>query len=186
MEVKAVAKNDALERLMEGNSRYAAKANKKLLAELVKNGQHPYVMIISCADSRVPVEQIFGSKEPGEIFVVRNAGNLATYDVVGSAEYAAEHLGIAAIVVLGHTNCGAVKGALDGNHATGALGRVLAHIEPAVEKAGGDFVKAVELNVKNQIAELLGSDILQKASDTGKLEIVGAVYELETGKVRRI
>ncbi len=177
---------DSLSLLLEGNAKYAKKADKKLLAGLVKNGQHPSVMVLSCSDSRVPVELIFDAKQPGSIFVARNAGNLATYDVVGSAEYAAEHLGITAIVVLGHTNCGAVKGALDGNHAHGALGRVLAHIEPAVEKAGGDFLKAVELNVKNQISELLGSDILQKASDTGKLEIVGMIYELETGKVRRI
>jgi carbonic anhydrase len=171
---------------MGGNAKYAAKADKKLLAGLVKNGQHPLVMVISCSDSRVPVELIFNASKPGELFIARNAGNLATYDVVGSAEYAAEHLGIKKLVVLGHTNCGAVKGAMAGNHATGALGKVLAHIEPAVEKAGGDFLKAVELNVKNQISELMGSDIIQQASDTGKLEIVGMIYELETGKVRRI
>jgi carbonic anhydrase len=172
---------------MDGNSAYAKKADKKLLASLVKDGQHPLVMVLSCSDSRVPVELIFDAKQPGSIFVARNAGNLATYDVVGSAEYAAEHLGITKLVVLGHTNCGAVKGAMAGNHAHGALGKVLAHIEPAVEKSGGDMLRAIELNVKNQIIELMHqSEVIKKASDTGKLEIVGMIYELETGKVRRI
>ena len=178
---------DAISRLAEGNGKYAGKADKKLLSTLVKDGQHPYAMVITCADSRVPPELIFDAKKPGSIFVARNAGNVATYDVIGTAEYAVGHLGVKTIVVLGHSNCGAVTGAMKGGHAHGALGKLLAHIEPAAERAGGDLNRAIELNVKNQITELMHeSDAIKRAVAEGELEIVGMIYELETGKVRRI
>ncbi|VVC02481.1 Carbonic anhydrase [Candidatus Burarchaeum australiense] len=174
------------EKLLKGNAAYAGKANKAKLRELAK-GQHPYAAVLSCSDSRVPVEQIFGAKEPGEIFVIRVAGNVAAdASVLGSIEYAVLHLHVPLVVVLGHTECGAIKGAMKGGE-MGHIATLLSHLEPVCDRARGDTSKAVVLNVSEQIRAILdSSDVVRAAHEGGKLELAGAVYSLETGKVERV
>ena len=167
-------------------SKFASKVSKGKLTALCK-GQHPYAAVVSCADSRVPVEQIFGAKELGSIFTIRVAGNAAAdASVLGSIEYAVVHLHVPVLVILGHTDCGAIKGAMKGGE-RGHIAELLNHLEPACEGAGGDVQKAVELNVRAQIHLVLDSSpVVKTAHDAGKLELVGAVYSLQTGRVQRI
>jgi len=177
---------DPFNRLLEGSRKCVSKVDKKKLKELCK-GQQPYAAVVACADSRVPVEQLFGANEAGSIFTIRIAGNVAAdASVLGSVEYAVAHLHVPLLVVLGHTGCGAVMGAMKGGE-HGHIEELLKHLEPACEECGGSAKKAVELNVRNQVRALLDSSpVVKAAHEAGKLELVGAVYSLETGKVERI
>jgi carbonic anhydrase len=185
-----------LTRLLEGNKRYLAAefvhpyALSERRAEVAK-GQHPYVAILGCADSRVPPEIVF-DQNLGDLFVIRVAGNIANPHVLGSLEYAVEHLGSVLIVVLGHERCGAVRASLSGGHAAGHVGSLVTAIKPAVDlaaktrPAGEDAYLdlAVRTNVKWVAKGLTeASPILAAYVKAGRLKIQGARYDLDTGEV---
>lgn len=182
----------ALKNLMDGNKRYVEgkmsgtkvcdlEARQKLVA-----GQHPYAIILACSDSRVPPELLF-DEGLGEIFVVRVAGNVAEKGaVLGSVEYAAEHLGVPLVMVLGHEKCGAVKATVDSKgHAEGNIGSIVSAIGPAIGQAKGADAEAVaDANldlVKKNLTE--GSPVLAKLVAEGKLKIVTGKYHLDHGDV---
>ena len=177
------------------NSRYA-KQRKKLVA-----GQHPDCIILSCSDSRVPPEIVFQKTKLGEFFTVRVAGNVADDVVVDSIEYAVTHFYPSSIVVMGHSKCGAVIGALDHlreNHGkvdvqNGHLYAVLIPIEMAIVEAGIDIYapNALELSIKANVKYVCNqllqkSPAIAKAVSSGALEIIGAEYSLETGGVTKL
>jgi len=189
----------AIQFLKEGNERFQnnLKANRNLLQQVneTKDGQFPFATVLSCIDSRVSAELIF-DQGLGDIFSIRIAGNFVNQDILGSMEFACKLAGTKTIVVLGHTSCGAVKGACD--HARlGNLTTLINKIEPAVyaveepkdkslrNSENSDFVDAVALknvemtleNVRNQ------SVILKEMEEKGEISIVGAMYDLSDGKV---
>lgn len=181
-----------LAELRLGNEHHAAKryahphqtaARQRDLTE----GQHPHAAILSCADSRVAPEIVF-DQGLGDLFDVRVAGNVAGDDETASLEYAVEHLQCPLVVVMGHQKCGAVSAAVEGGDAPGHLPVLLAAIRPAVEAAKampGDRVEnAVRLNVENVVRQLRErTPLLAEAAGKGHVQIIGAVYSLETGRV---
>lgn len=186
---------EALNRLIAGNGEYIAASRNtgdtgvERRNDLAVNGQHPFAIIITCSDSRTPPEHIFNAGL-GELFVIRNAGNLVGEYDLGSVEYAAEHLGISLVAVMGHDNCGAVNGAIEGGHAEGALVSILEEIGKSVEAAkakglsGKELVCMVEdLNILNSADKLLESPVISHLVKEDKLTIIGAKYSLESGKV---
>ena len=182
----------ALAELKAGNARHVAKTYQRphqtaARQHALESGQTPHCTILTCADSRVPPEIIF-DKGLGDIFDVRVAGNTAGDDAVASLEYAAEHLHVPLIVVMGHTHCGAVSAAVEGGTLPGKLPGLIAELRPAVEESAhepGDRIEnAVRDNVALVVKQLLAAKpVLSELVATGKLRIVGAVYSLETGKV---
>lgn len=194
-----ISPDEALKRLQEGNARYLADNKKRSYPNLdqkrrdqTKGGQNPYVTIIGCSDSRVPIEHIFNAGI-GEIFTVRVAGNVADIDEIGSIEYGVEHLHTPLLVVLGHTSCGAVTAVVRGDEVHGSIPALVDNIQPAADKArdihGGAFSPAllnaaIRYNVWQSIEDLLlnSSDTVELVS-SGSLRIVGAVYNLDSGKV---
>lgn len=191
---------DALQRLRDGNRRFvnAEGSNVESLsearrAELVA-GQTPFAVILACSDSRVPVELIF-DQGLGDLFVIRVAGNIVAPSQVGSIEYAVSQLGSRLVVVLGHSNCGAVDATLaelarEQEHRSPNLQSIVDRIRPAVEPLlnGPDGVtlpKAVLANVRHSVEQLRhGSEILENLIDKDDLTVVGAKYWIETGEVR--
>jgi len=176
--------------LLQGNERFLKKIDKKEIENLTK-GQHPKAIIVGCSDSRVTPEIIFDQKL-GEIFVVRIAGHISVEaSVLGSIEYAVEHLRVPLIVVLGHTNCGAVKGAFE-RDLPGHIGKLVAHIKPVRKKVEESKVRnvlyeAVRENVRYQMNKILEmSEIVKHALAEGKLQMYSALYDLATGKVELI
>ncbi len=187
-----VSGDRALQKLMEGNTRYvsarAAHPNQAPArrAEVV-GGQHPFAVIVGCSDSRVPPEIIF-DQGLGDVFVVRLAGHVLSDEALGSIEYAVDHLGTRLIMVLGHDGCGAVTAAVKGGGAPGHIGSVMNAIAPAVQKAkyrAGDLLEnAIIENVAMVVERLQSSAPLLKALvKNGGLNIVGAHYHLDDGKV---
>ncbi|MDR0326275.1 MAG: carbonic anhydrase [Oscillospiraceae bacterium] len=134
-------------------------------------GQWPFAAVLSCSDSRVPPELIFGCG-PGEIFVVRTAGNTADNIAIGSIEFAVEALGVPLVAVLGHTHCGAVEAKAAGTVYGSYMADVLAEVVPDVDE-----------NIRNTMKKLAKSPLLSRAIDEGTLAIMGARYDLETGAV---
>ena len=192
--------DEALNALKTGNARYVSHPELCTtdLAEqraTVAAHQAPWASIISCADSRVPPELIFGGHGVGELFVARNAGNLVDTATLGTVEYGAAVLGSPLIVVLAHTSCGAVKAACDivTKNATypGAIGPMIDPILPAaiaVRSEAGDFVNNTAKESARRTAKRLtaGSTLLAGLAGAGKLKIVAAIYDLETGVVTYI
>src|SRR5947207_5637484 len=190
-EKSALTAEQALERLKKGNEKFVAdkSAAQDLGAERrreLAKGQHPIAIVLTCADSRVAPEYIF-NQGLGDIFVLRVAGNIADPFVLGSMEYALEHLHAPLVVVLGHTKCGAVDAALGENKPAGNLGKLIAEVHvgkdlPAEKLAALDA--AIANNVRHQ-AELLPkrSDVVKEFVDHKKVRIVTGVYSLESGKV---
>ena len=190
--------DEALERLRQGNERFLAGAakfptmQKEILADLVK-GQHPYATILSCSDSRVPPELVFDAGF-GELFIIRVAGNVLSPEVAGSIQYAGRHLHTPLFVVLGHTKCGAVSAALQSRlHGTRQLSRIqllVDSIVPGLEALDPQLspeamiVQAVEANVRWTMRQILGSLEAGRQPADGGFKLVGAIYELETGRVR--
>lgn len=181
-----------MKRLMDGNQRYVAQksthpnqtAGRRI--ELAK-GQEPFAAVIGCSDSRVPPEIIF-DQGLGDLFVIRVAGNILDDVVIGSVEYAIEHLSLQLIVVLGHSKCGAVAAAIEGGQSSDHTISLIEAISPAVEKAkslsGDVLTNAIKANVEMVVAKLKSSEpILAERVKEGKLEIIGAFYDLGTGKV---
>ena len=178
----------ALARLMEGNRRFAAgraRGPHRSLARVRETApdQKPFASLLSCADSRVPVELVF-DQGFGDLFVVRNAGNVATAEEFASLEYGALVLGAKLLMVLGHSSCGAVKATIAGKDVPGQISSIFQHIAPAVRAGGGDLAKVVAENVRIQ-AGLLGaaSPVLTGLVQQGKLAIVAGVYDLVSGVV---
>ena len=177
----------ALNHLIEGNKHYVTHScNPSVFddarrLDLTQNGQKPYAVIITCGDSRVVPEHIF-SAGLGDLFVIRNAGNVIGPLEAGSAEYAADHLGTPLIVVLGHTHCGAVHATLEGG-GHGNIRFITDEIRWAI-KNEHDPRKCEWLNAVNSVNRLLESPVLKKLKEENKLEILPAIYDIESGKVR--
>lgn len=185
----------ALKALLVGNERFVAgtamrpRAGHGRRTELT-TGQHPVAVVVGCADSRVPPELLF-DQGLGDLFVVRVAGNVAEPGVLGSVEYAAEHLGTPLVVVLGHEGCGAVKATLDGAGEDGNIGSLVKDIRPAVASAcqshatGCDPLhEGVHLNARAQAKNMLArSPALSALVAAGKVGLVVATYDLASGKV---
>jgi len=189
--------DQALARLLEGNQRFQHEANThpqlhaKRRSELV-GGQAPFAVILSCSDSRVPPELIF-DQGLGGLFVVRVAGNTVTRAGLESIDYAVSSLGTNLIMVLGHESCGAVKGALSECVSKPAAGlpEIFANICPVVDQArkkGGDKLDsiAIDLNVVEQVKKLEHTPQFKQRVANGSLKIVGARYNLESGKVELV
>lgn len=189
----ALSPDKALERLVAGNARFVANkeqhpdesaARRRELAQ----GQHPFAVILGCADSRVPPELLF-DEGLGDLFVIRVAGNVVDDDVLASIEYAVEHLGTKLIVVLGHEQCGAVSAAISGESAAGHLGTLLSAIKPSVEATahspGNQVHNCVVENAIHTARQIRESEpVLKPAIEREHLKVVAADYELDTGKVR--
>jgi carbonic anhydrase len=179
----------ALQELLAGNQRFAANQltsiehDLAILRERTVDKQEPFAAVLSCADSRVPTELVF-DQTIGHIFVTRVAGNLVTPEIIASLEYGVAVLGVKALLVLGHSGCGAVKAAMKAAAVPGQISALYPHIRQAVEQSGGNLAKAIEANAKIQ-AELLrtSSTAIREAVNTGNLRVDAGVYDLATGKV---
>ena len=183
---------DAVARLRDGNQRFVAgrptPRDWPAAVAATAGGQHPFAAVLGCMDSRVPTEAVF-DQGLGDVFGVRVAGNVVNDDELGSLEYAAK-VGVTVIVVLGHTRCGAVQGAIDAvrlGHLTG----LVAKIEPAVAAArcrdardDACVTRVAEQNVRQSMREIRErSALLAKALDAGTLRLIGAMYDVATGRV---
>ena len=193
----AITPEMALNLLKEGNHRFMSnlKANRNLLeqANETSDGQHPFAIILSCIDSRTSAELIF-DQGLGDIFSVRIAGNIINEDILGSMEFACKVAGAKSIAVLGHTKCGAVKGACD-HVEMGNLTALLSKIQPAVydektetqnrNSSNSEFVeKVAAINVKRTVHAILErSPILKEMIENGEIKLVGGVHEIATGEV---
>lgn len=183
----------ALDALKEGNARFrSGKSIQKDLPAKVKasaGGQYPFAAILSCMDSRVPAEAVF-DQSIGDFFSIRVAGNVVNADNLGSLEYATKVVGVKLVVVLGHTACGAVKGAID-DVKLGNLTELLGKIQPAVKASGPGTTKdhayvdkVGEQNVRQAMKEIRDkSPVIKEALDSGAVGLVGGMYDLETGAV---
>ncbi|TDE41911.1 carbonic anhydrase [Flavobacterium rhamnosiphilum] len=193
----AITPRKALEILKEGNNRFVnnLKAHRDLLEQVndTRDGQWPFATILSCIDSRTSAELIF-DQGLGDIFSVRIAGNIVNTDILGSMEFACKLAGSKLIVVLGHSKCGAVKGACD-HVEMGNLTELLSKIQPAVyqEKEtlternakNASFVENVaQINVKRNVKNIIErSFILEQMIENGEIGIIGAMHNIETGEV---
>ncbi len=194
----ALNPDDALAKLKAGNERFVSRSMRNCdLIEQVRataGGQFPSSLVIGCIDSRVPPELVFDQRI-GEIFSARIAGNVINDDIVGSSEFATKLSGAKLIIVLGHSECGAIKGAID-NVEFGMLTGVLAKIKPAIEEASKgapgsrtskdkDFVqKVAEENARQSAHRLTASSaVLRDLATTGQLKIVPAMHDVATGRV---
>ena len=188
-----------LKELDEGNQRYVegrlSEPNVAARIAMGTKGQYPKAVVLSCLDSRVPVELVF-DQGIGDLFVGRVAGNVENEDQLGSMEFATKLSGVKAVIVLGHQACGAVKGACDGAK-MGNLTALLSKIQPALDAVpvvegeqrnskNKDFVeRVVEANVRQTVADILSrSAVLSELVADGSIKVVGAIYSLETGEVR--
>jgi len=179
--------------LKEGNARFVAgKPKKRDWAADVKataSGQYPYAAVVSCMDSRAPMELVL-DQGLGDIFGVRVAGNVIDTDILGSLEYAVKAVNVRLIAVVGHSHCGAVKGAID-NVDFGNLTALLKQIGPAVSASGPGTAKddayvdkVARANVRQSMREIREkSSIVREAVDSGKVGLVGGMYDIDTGKV---
>ena len=181
--------DEALKRLMDGNARYVAvnlnsfKEDLDILRAHTVEKQEPFAAVLSCADSRVPVELVF-DQSIGHLFVCRLAGNIATPEVIASLEYAGAVLGIRAIVVLGHSKCGAVAATIKGSAVPGQISALYPRIRPAVDLAGSDTEAATKANARIQAALLAeASTVISDLVKTNKMKVVAAYYDVTTGTI---
>jgi len=185
------------ETLMLGNERFVKeqmfqKNFGTQRTELV-NGQHPYAIILTCSDSRVPPEYIF-DESLGQLFVIRDAGNVASPEVIGSIEYGVEHLHSKILVVMGHEKCGAVQATYEGGKVSNNIGSILKRIKPSVDKAKKRYsdkdealLEATKENAVAQVKAILkNSKIVTDAYKQNELKIYHALYHLSDGKVDMI
>lgn len=190
--------SEALAMLVEGNGRWVSGTPKNpniatdRRATLAAEGQKPFVTVLTCADSRIPVERVF-DRGVGEVFVVRVAGNIAGDSETGTVEYGLGHLHTPLLVVMGHTKCGAVAAAASGAQLHGKVGGLVSRIHPAVDRAKRNnpnadettlAAAAVKENVWQTIYDLLReSDEVRAMVESGSVKVVGAVNDISTGKV---
>ncbi|HEX3940683.1 MAG TPA: carbonic anhydrase [Acidobacteriaceae bacterium] len=179
----------AIDLLVEGNQRFLAqnlisfREDLDVLKAHSAEHQVPFAAVLSCADSRVPVELVF-DQSIGHLFVVRVAGNVATPDTIASLEYGAAVLGLKAILVLGHTNCGAVKATLAGKAVPGQISTLYQYIHPAAAGANGDLTTASRQNATLQASVLRDtSPVLADLVTQKKLMIRAAIYDVGSGKI---
>lgn len=185
----------ALEELKKGNERYVnekysvKKLDKERREDLVNNGQHPFAIIVTCSDSRVPPEYIF-DQALGDLFVIRAAGNVVDDIGVGSIEYAAEHLHSPLVVVMGHEKCGAVQATVQGGEVPGSIGSIIAKIKPSVDKVKSSCCqcedvceKVVDENVRTVVEEVKKSAVIKHLMEHGEVKVIGARYNLSSGEV---
>jgi len=185
----ALTPDEALQELMTGNRRFVASRSTTmdvdvaLLKKRTADKQEPFAAVLACADSRVPVELVF-DQVIGQIFVVRAAGNIVTPEIVASLEYAVASLGIRALLVLGHTDCGAVRAAMKTEAVAGQISSLDSRIQPAVGQSAGNVGKAIEANARIQ-ANLLrtSSAVIRQAISARTLKVTSGIYDLSTGKV---
>jgi len=193
----ALTPTSALQILKDGNARFVKKlqASRDLLEQVsdTSGGQYPFAAILSCIDSRVPVEIVF-DQGIGDIFSARVAGNISNEDILGSIEYACKVAGSKVVMVLGHSSCGAVTAACNGVE-LGNITALLSKIKPAVEKVTGGsgdtstetVEKVVVANVELTIDKIRAdSPILAEMEEAGEISIVGAVYSVQDGTVSYI
>ncbi len=198
---KNISAKEALTRLREGNQRFTSdlRSLESLLSHTrrseLADGQTPFAVILGCSDSRVPAETVF-DQGLGDLFVIRVAGNIVAPSQVGSIEFAAEHFGTRLVIVLGHSHCGAVNATIDqlenpGPSASVGLQSIVDRVRPSVEtliSAGLSGCElsdaAVKANVRSSVDKLRhGSALLENLIDEDGLVIIGAEYDLSTGKV---
>lgn len=179
----------ALAQLMGGNARFVANRLKSfdediaILKQHTVDKQEPFAAVLSCADSRVPVELVF-DQSIGHVFVTRVAGNICTPEITASLEYGAAVLGTAVIVVLGHSGCGAVQATIAGKAVPGQISALYAPIRPAVVRAGTDLAAVTRANAQIQAALLASaSPVIAELVSGGKLKVVAGYYELASGRV---
>jgi carbonic anhydrase len=194
-----VTSDEAFRRLVDGNSRFLQgksvhpNGGSARVVETGTKGQHPFVSFLSCSDSRVPLEILF-DQGIGDIFVVRVAGNVCGTSEMGSIEYAVEHVGTPLLVVLGHTECGAVKAAVTEAEAHDHIKFLVNMIAPAVSKARAEHPDlhgielapvATEANVWQSIEELFKhSPATRHRVQSGKLKVIAAIYDVKSGQIR--
>ena len=179
----------ALQEMLAGNQRFAANQltsvehDLVVLKERTADKQEPFAAVLSCADSRVPVELVF-DQTIGHIFVTRVAGNVVTTEIIASLEYGVAVLGVKVLLVLGHSNCGAVKAAMKADTVPGQISALYPHLRRAVEQSRGELDQAIKANAKIQ-AELLrtSSTIIRDAYKSGKVKVEAGVYDLASGRV---
>ncbi len=193
-----VSPDAALKMLTEGNNRFVAgqPSHPNLSAErrqqTAEKGQNPFAVVLACSDSRVPVEEIF-DRGIGDIFTVRDAGNIAAKTDIGSIEYALDHLGSPLVVVIGHSQCGAVTATVQGGEAPPNIKAIIEFIAPALakvkaanpDKAGDALVaEVINANVRQGMEDILrNSPIMREKVKDGKVKLVGALYDIKSGKV---
>lgn len=179
--------------LVEGNKRFMNNLKTDHdhleLINQTREGQYPFAVILSCMDSRTSVELIF-DQGLGDLFSIRVAGNIVNNDILGSLEYAVKYIGSKVLMVLGHTECGAIKSARAGvsdGHITGLLKRIQPSISKAMLKDQGDHLfddNVAYANVENSLEQILtGSEIVKELFEQGKIGLVGGVYNIESGQV---
>ena len=194
-----VSPEQAMQMLREGNQRFALGQPKHPNASFSRrlvtttNGQAPFATVIACSDSRVPVEILF-DQGIGDLFVIKVAGNVGDTDEIGSAEYGVDHLGTPVLMILGHTYCGAVTAVATGAEVHGSIPELVDNIVPAVERARHAHPDAetpalinaaIEENVWQAIDDILAkSHAISERAEAGKVLVVGAVYDILTGRVR--
>jgi carbonic anhydrase len=194
----SITADEALQRLIEGNERFYRGAarppavQREVLASLVR-GQRPFATILGCSDSRVPPEWIFDAGL-GELFVIRVAGNVLSPEIAGSLQYAGAHLGTPLVVILGHEGCGAVQAALDTKYRNvqqrSRIQLLVESLLPGLPEFDGALSpgqllsRAVESNVRWTLRQILESPEGRARLAEGRMKLVGAVYEIESGRVR--
>jgi carbonic anhydrase len=179
----------AMRELMTGNERFIAgkitsfPEDLKILKEKTVSKQEPFAAVLSCADSRVPVEIIF-DQSIGHLFVTRVAGNMVTPEIIASLEYGVAVLGVKAILVMGHSNCGAISAAIAAKGVPGQISVLYQHLIPGIAKANGDVPLAVKMNAAYQ-AKLLAesSTVIAKAIKEDGVKVASGSYDLGSGKV---
>ena len=179
----------ALAELVAGNKRFVREKltsfqqNLSIIRNHTSEKQQPFAAVLACADSRVPVELVF-DQTIGQIFVTRNAGNIATSEIVASLEYGAAVLGVKVILVMGHGSCGAVDAAIAGNDVPGQISALFPHIQPAIDLAGPDAESVTKANARIQAALLReASTAISKLVKDSKLLVVPAFYNIASGVV---
>jgi len=179
----------ALQQLIDGNRRFAEARmtsfaeDLELLKAKTAERQEPFAAVLSCADSRVPVELIF-DQSIGHVFVTRVAGNIATSAMIASLEYGAAVLGTRVIMVLGHANCGAVKASIEAKAVPGQISGLYPYIRPAVDQAGSDLDGAIKANARIQAGLLRqSSPVLAEQIKQNRLTVVAGFYDLASGVV---
>ena len=177
--------NAALLLLEEGNRRYVTDSGMERDTnaedrDVLSSGQQPFAVIVTCSDSRVPPEIYFDQKL-GDIFVIRNAGNIADRTALGSIEYAAEHLHAPLVVVVGHSQCGAVGGALSGGEFSENLQTIIDEISPNIAP-GSNLQDAIRANIESMSERIKQNEIIKKMGTT----VIGAHYNITTGQVEFI
>ena len=188
-----ITPDEALKKLIAGNKRFAERKmshpnqTKERQVEITQK-QSPFAVILSCSDSRIPPEIVF-DQGLGDLFVIRVAGNLIDDLITGSIEYAVEHLNVKLVMVMGHSNCGALKAVISGGNVSVNIRHIVNSLLPSVKKArelkGDLHENATRINILRAVEKLMVTPpVLNKLSEKGHIKIVGSYYNLESGLVQ--